>query len=127
MTIIENENYKLWIDNGLLFSVFKKPTHLTLEDAKSAIELRHSISNNKHQYWCMDLRNLKDTTEEAKKYIDENGEEFLYACAMIVNSHLMKFMVKGFNRMKSRKIPVEIFSSEIDAVKWLNKMKESKD
>jgi hypothetical protein len=46
---------------------------------------------------------------------------------MIVNSHLMKFMVKGFNRKKKRKIPVEIFSSETDAVKWLNKIKEQKD
>ncbi|MBC7846589.1 MAG: hypothetical protein H7Y10_08865 [Flavobacterium sp.] len=75
----------------------------------------------------MDLRNLKDTSDEAKKYIDENGEEFLHACAMIVNSHLMKFMVKGFNRMKNRKIPVEIFSSETDAVNWLNEIKERKN
>ena len=127
MTVIENEDYKLWIENGLLFSAFKKPTHLTLEDTKNAIELRHSISNNQYQYWCMDLRNLKDTSDEAKKYIDENGEEFIYACAMIVNSHLKKFMVKGFNRMKKRKIPIEIFSSETDAVNWLNKMKESND
>lgn len=127
MTMIENEDYKLWIDNGLLFSVFKNPIHMTLEVAKSAVELRHTISNNQHQYWCMDLRNLKDTSDEAKKYIDENGEEFLYACAMIVNSHLMKFLVKGFNRKKNRKIPVEIFSSKTDAVKWLNEMKERKD
>jgi hypothetical protein len=127
MKIIENDYYKLWIDNGLLFSVFKKPTHMTLEEAKSAIELRHRISNNEHQYWCMDLRNLKETSDEAKKYIDEYGEEFLLACAMIVNSHLMKFMVKGFNRKKKRKIPVEIFSSETDAVNWLNEMKERKD
>lgn len=127
MTMIENEDYKLWIDNGLLFSVFKKPTHMTLEVAKSAVELRHSISNNQCQYWCMDLRNLKETSDEAKKYIDENGEEFLFACAMIVNSHLMKFMVKGFNRKKKRKIPLEIFSSETDAINWLNEMKERKD
>ncbi len=126
MGMIENENYKLWIENGLLFSVFKKPTDMTLEVAKSAIELRHSISNNQHQYWCMDLRNLKETSDEAKKCIDENGDEFLYACAMIVNSHLMKFMVKVFNRKKKRKIPVEIFSSETYAVNWLNKMKERK-
>lgn len=127
MKIIENEDYKLWIDSGLLFSVFKNPTHMTLEVAKSAVELRHNISNNQHQYWCMDLRNLKETSDEAKKYIDENGEEFLYACAMIVNSHLMKFLVKGFNRKKKRKIPVEIFSSKKEAVKWLNEMKERKD
>jgi hypothetical protein len=127
MTVIEDENYKLWIDNGILFSAFKKPIDMTLEDAKSAIELRHRISNNQHQYWCMDIRNLKESTDEAKKYIDENGEEFLFACAMIVNSHLMKFMVKVFNRMKKRKIPVEVFSSEKDAVKWLNEMKERKD
>lgn len=60
----------------------------------------------------------------AKKYIDENGEEFLYACAMIVNSRLVKFMVKGFIRMKNRKIPVEIFSSEADAVNWFNRKEE---
>lgn len=127
MEMIENEDYKLWIDNGLLFSVFKRPTHMTLEVAKSAIKLRHNISKNQRQYWCMDLRNLKDTSDDAKKYIDEYGEEFLYACAMIVNSHLMKFMVKGFNRMKKRKIPVEIFASEIEAINWLNEMKERND
>lgn len=124
--MIENEFYKLWIDDGVLFSVFKEPTDMTLEVAKQAIELRHSISNNEYQYWCMDLRNLKDTSDEAKKYIDENGEEFLCACAMIVNSHLMKFLVTIFNKMKKRKFPVEIFSSKTDAVNWLNEMKKQK-
>ena len=46
---------------------------------------------------------------------------------MIVNSHLKKFLVNVFNRMKKRKIPVKIFSSETAAVKWLNEMKEQKD
>jgi hypothetical protein len=76
MTMIENAEYKLWIDSGILFSVFKKPTYMTLEVAKRAIELRHSISNNQHQYWCMDLRNLVNTTDEAKKYIDDYGRNF---------------------------------------------------
>lgn len=126
MKMVENEYYKLWIENGLLYSVFKEPTDMTLEVAKSAIELRHSISDNEYQYWCMDLRNLKDTSDEAKKYIDENGEEYLCACAMVVNSHLKKFLVSIFNRMKKRKFPVEIFSSKTDAVNWLNKLKEGK-
>ena len=29
MTMIENEDYKLWVDSGLLFSVFKKPIDMT--------------------------------------------------------------------------------------------------
>lgn len=124
MEVFENDFFKFWIDDGLLFSAFKEPTDMTLEVAKSAIELRHSISNNKYQYWCMDLRNLRDTSNEAKKYINENGEEYLCACAMIVNSHLKKFLVTIFNRMKKRKFPVEIFSSKTDAVNWLNKLKE---
>lgn len=122
--MVENESVKLWIQNGILYSCYKEATYMTLEKTIEAIELRHKISNNEYQYWCMDVCNLRYFSKEAMEYIDLHGQELLYACAAIVNSFLTKFMFEVYIRFNKTKVPMKSFTSEEKAVIWLNKMKK---
>lgn len=125
MEIIENEYVKFWKKEGLLFSKHKKTTCIGVKEAEEIIELRHKISNNTAQYWCMDVRHLILSTNDAHHYVDENGQDLVHACAIVVNSFLNRFIVEVFLNVKKPKVPVKVFSSEENAVAWLKELKDS--
>lgn len=125
MNEIENEYVRFWKQEGILYSVFKKPIYAGLEDTKSIIDLRHIISENENQYWVMDMKNLRYVSNEAKMYIDEKGHDFVQACAVVTCSFLNKFMIDIFINMKKSKVPVKSFSTEESAVAWLKEMQNS--
>ncbi len=120
---LENDFVKFWIEDGFLFSEFKHPIDLTIKEAIQTVELRHEISNFEKQYWCYDCRNVKSMPKEVRDYADIYGQEWLYASAVILNSHLTMFMFNIFMKLKTPKIPFKAFTTKADALKWLNNLK----
>jgi hypothetical protein len=123
MDRIENEYIVYWRENGILFSSFKSPTVMTVEVIKTAIEMRHNLSDNSKQYWCSDVTKLKSFNKDARDYADKYGQEFLRATAIVVNSHITRFIFNTYMKLKKAKIPLEAFKSKEDAVSWLNELK----
>lgn len=123
MEEIENDFCRFWKEDGILHSCFKMPIKTGLEEAKQIIALRHAISNNESQYWCLDIRNLKYNTKEAQSYSETHGQEYLHATAVIVNSYILKIIVDVFNKGKRPKVPVRSFTSVESGVRWLTEMK----
>jgi hypothetical protein len=123
MKVLENEFIKFWFEDGILCSAYKEPVDIDLEKAKETISLRHEISNNQKQFWCYDVAFLKSFSKDSRDYADKHGQEFLYACATIVNSHITKFMFNTFLKLKGSKIPMKVFTKRDVAMKWLLEMK----
>ena len=123
MEKIENDFICYWIKDDILYSEFKKPTIVTLENAKEMILLRHQISNNINRYWCVDFSNLKSFTKEGRDYAEVHGQDFLNATAAVVNSHITSFLLNTFMKIKKPIIPLKSFKSKEDAVKWLTELK----
>lgn len=121
----ENNNVKFWFDDEILFSSYKGKVDMTEDIALKTIELRHSISKNEYQYWCMDISNIRSVTREANTCIDEKGQDLVQACAAVVNSFLTKFLVDVFVRTKKPKVPFKIFTSAEKAVIWLKELKNN--
>ena len=126
-TELENDNIKYWIEDGILYSVFKKPTVMTLDNIKTFIEMRHELSGNKKQYWCVDIKSLRSFTKEGRDYADVHGQDFLHACATVVNSHVTKFIFNVFLRIKKPRIPFRAFKNKEEAVAWLKEIKAKKE
>ena len=123
MEELENDFIRFWIEDGILYSEYKKPTDITLENAKRLIALRHELSNNKKQYWCYDFKGLKSFTKEGRDYADIHGQDFLHASAAVVNSHITMFLFNIFVKIKNVKIPFKAFKNKDKAVKWLKELK----
>lgn len=119
MVVVENNIIKFYITDGILYSEYKERTDVDEDAAKSVIELRHKISNGINQYWCMDIRGVKMFGKQARDYVDIHGQDFLYACAVLVHSHLTKFMVNTYLKLKPPKVPMRVFTNKEDAVNWL--------
>lgn len=125
--MIENDFIKFEFIDEILFSEYKVPTQIDIDKSKSVINLRHEISNNQRQYWCYDIRNLKSMDLESRKYADKHGQEFLFACAVIVKSPVTQFIFNVFLNLKSPKIPFKSFYNEEEAVDWLKKIKQENE
>jgi hypothetical protein len=123
MNEVENEYARFWFENGILINELKEPIEVDLEIMSKLIELRHEISNNKHQYWCMDGTKLVSLNKEARDYAEKYGQEFIFANAMMVNSHVTKFIFNMYVKLKSPDFPFQAFTDREKAVKWLLEIK----
>lgn len=123
---LENDFIQFWIeDDGILYSQFKKTAIGTKENIKTIIDLRHEISDGEKQYWCYDFNGIQSYDKEARDYADQYGQEYLHACAVILNSHITKFILNTFMKLKSTSVPLKGFTKKSEAVKWLNELKEN--
>ncbi|MBI1837402.1 MAG: hypothetical protein HYR91_09075 [Flavobacteriia bacterium] len=123
---LENEHIRFWIEDGILFSEYKQPFNMTLENSKDIYMLRETISNGNPQYFCYDICNLKSMTKEARDYGEKYGQNLLIASSIVVNSHLTLFLYNTFLKIKKVKIPVKAFKDKKDAVEWLNELRKQK-
>lgn len=126
MDKIENKDICFWKEDGILFSEYKHPYHMTLEDSKEIYELRAQISAGEPQYFCYDISNMKSMSNDARKYGEKYGQENLAASAIIVNSHVTMFIYNIFLKLHKVKIPVKAFYSKVEAVAWLNQIRRGK-
>lgn len=124
---VENDFIKFMIEDGILFSQFKTTSIGTLEDIKAIINLRHEISAGEKQYWCYDFSGMKTFDKDARDYADKYGQDYLHACAVILNSHITKFIVNTFILLKKPAVPLKGFSKKEDAVNWLKELKKKNE
>ncbi len=120
----ENDFIKFWIEDDILYSQFKGQTIGTLENVKAIIDLRHEVSAGEKQYWCYDFGGIKTFDKVARDYADKNGQDYLHACAVILNSHITKFILNTFIILKNPEVPLKGFTNKRDAVHWLNELKK---
>lgn len=120
---VENNFVKFWFENGILFSEFKKDTVLNLDDIKQAIEMREKLSGEQKQYWLYDITNLKNVTKEVRDYADRFGQNYLYCIAVLVNSHITKFIFNSYLKLNEPEFPFLFFTKREKAIEWLLEIK----
>jgi hypothetical protein len=125
--MIENEFVKFWIEDGILFNEFLKPTVLNVENAKEIIRLRHEISSNNKYYWCTSFNNVTSMPKEGRDYTDKYGQDFLYASAAIVKNSIEAFIVNFFIKLKKPHVPFRAFTSKDEAIAWLKELKKQNE
>lgn len=121
---IEKECVEFWFENGILMSKFERGTELNLTNIKETIKIREEISGGEKQYWLYDLRNVKNMTKEARDYADQHGQDYLHAVAVLVNSHITKFIFNSYLKLKKPIMPFQVFADAEKAIDWLLVVKE---
>ena len=118
-----NQFTKYWMEDGIMHSVFLIDFDLTLEKCISLIQFRHEFSQGEKQYWLYDFNGLISMTKEAKDYAAIYGQDYLYAAAIIVHSHLQKFLINTFIIVKKPKVTTRVFTDKTKAKDWLIELK----
>jgi len=118
-----NNFTKFWMEDGIMHSTFLHDTHLELDLCIALINFRHTFSEGEKQYWLYDLDKLQTMTKEAKDYAAKYGDNYLHAAAIIVHSHLQKFIINTYIIVKKPNVKTRIFTDKVKAKNWLLELK----
>lgn len=120
---VKSECVKFWFENGILISRFENGIELDLVKIKEVIRTREEISKGEMQYWLYDITNLKSVSKEVRDYADRYGQDYLYCVAVLVNSHITKFIFNTYIKLKKPIMPFLVFTNKEKAEKWLLEIK----
>ena len=118
-----NNFVHFYMKEGIMRSYFLKDVEMDLPTIIEFINFRHAISEGEKQYWLHDLKGLKTMSKDAKEYASIYGEEFLHAGAIIVHTHLQKFLINTFIIVKKPKVKTRFFTDTSKALNWLLEVK----
>ena len=123
----ENKYTSMEIKDGILFVKYAKNLEITLEIAKICVAERLKLCNGKSYPMLSDVRNIKNTSSNARDYIAEgDGTKSIIAGAFIVKNQFNKFLATIFinlSLIKTPNLPAKLFTDEDEAKLWLQQYK----
>jgi len=116
--------FDIWLEDGIIYEVFKPDTEITLPLAKEVVSIRMKLAGNKIHPIFVDIRNLIYADSASRKYwASAEGTQLLKAGAFLVNHPLNKFLFDIFLLLNHPIIPTKPFCSKEKAINWLQQYK----
>ncbi len=128
MKTFENEYVAIWIEDGILFSNYKKQLVMDIDVAKQIVKDRIEFTEGKPYFILIDFTNLRSTTKEARDYMNnpESGLKGLLGGAFLSNNVVATLFVNLYLKVNNPTIPAKLFTNKAEAINWLKKMKAEK-
>jgi len=101
--------------NGIFYRHVKTDAHIDLKEVKDCEDICLSMNGGKKILTIIDARNFHTLTPEATRYLKDTQNKSRIATA-VISTELSQKITAGFIK---NKVPVKIFSTENEAVKWL--------
>jgi hypothetical protein len=121
---LENQYYKCWIDDGIVFSEYKVEI-LDLEAAVGCVALRMQLVGDQSYPTLIDGRKVKDIYKDARDYFSSDaGSEGISASALITASVVGRFIGSFFLKINRPSVPIKIFNNVEEAVAWLKQFRK---
>lgn len=121
----EDDQLKIKLDERkILYVSFKKETSLTLETAKKFISGRAKITEGKNYPVLSDLRNIKNSEEDAIKFLDSIATDNT-TTAIITNNKFERLIGNFIVAISKPRLPIRLFKNEERALLWLNNYKKA--
>jgi hypothetical protein len=120
----ENKYCQLWIENGILFFVYKKGLELTLEDAITIVKDRLDFQKGKAYPVFCDFRGVLTGSKAARDYLANEGSELISTVALLISSPVMRVVVNFYLKIDKPKVPTVAFTEKDKALDYLNKYVE---
>jgi hypothetical protein len=120
MNPIENDYIMVWKEDDIIMVIFKSDIVLDTDGAMESVKLRKTLTTDKDYPMLVDIRNIKNATKEARKYMgsDEAGEGVSKA-AIIIDSNFSAVIGNLFLTLNKPKTPTKLFGEKSVAIKWL--------
>lgn len=121
----ENTYVKLWVEDGVIYEIFKSDIEIDLEAAKAIVEDRLVVSNGETMPLFADTRNVLSMDRKAIKYLNqERGVHLLSAGAFYIDSKFQVYLYNLLMRVKKPPIPAKMFYNKEEALEWLQIFKQ---
>lgn len=124
--LIESESAAGWMEDGIIFYVFKS-RKVDLFEARESVEIKTKIAGDKSYPFFIDISQVNGVTKEAREYLSGGkSTDNISAAALLASSVLSKMIGTFFLTFNNPGIPVKLFTDEQEALKWLKKITETK-
>jgi len=112
---------KVWNgEDGIGRVIFLPNSIITVDAAKDYIAAGAKLSKGKSMPVFCDLRKVKSVDRQARKYLaSEEVSKLTKASAILVSSPVSRLLGSFFIGLNKPPYPVKLFTSEEEAIKWL--------
>lgn len=109
---------------GILYVRVTEACEIDLDEVKACFEAYEQLGLHEHKaVQMLDVRLGVTMTKEARDYASAEGKKYLLATAVLSRSLSVRLIVNFINRFYAQPVPMKMFASETDALKWLQKFK----
>jgi hypothetical protein len=118
---IENDYVEFWIEEGVIFEVFKPQVHnINLAIAKEVVRDRLKVSNGIVRPLLIDSSNSISMDKEARDYfVSEESILYLNVSAIVVHNTVSLFVGRLFLAFSNPNLKVELFKNRVRALNYL--------
>lgn len=110
----------MWLNNGILYSKYKRGLVINLEIATQMVNDRLKISDGITRPFLVEVTRLLCVDSEGRNYLAGPAAcELISAGAIVTPSKLLAFVGNAFLLLDKPLIPAKVFSTEESAVRWL--------
>lgn len=129
MRTFTNDYVSIWIEDGILFSNYKKQLDIDLDIAKRIVKDRIEFTGGASYPILIDFTNLKSATKEARDYMNDpnGGLKGLLGGAFLTNSVVTTVFINLYLKINKPSIPARFFTKKEDAIKWLKEIEKNKN
>jgi hypothetical protein len=123
MNVIENDFYKMWIEDGILYCLYLAE-HWDAAMVDAGIKDRLALADGKVFPMFSDIRKLKSITREGRQSMaKKDAGKGISVVAILQNSKVQRVIYNFFNAIYKAPAPAKMFNNKEDALKWLEKYK----
>lgn len=118
----ENEYASFWIEEGLLFFIYKEGVPIDQAAAKRIVADRIRFQDERSFAVVCDIRGVVSMDKEARDYLAQTGSILTEAVALVGTDAVSVSMSTFYIRINRPAVPTAIFETVADAVYYLKKL-----
>ncbi|MGB5819309.1 MAG: hypothetical protein WBG90_07470 [Saonia sp.] len=115
----ENEYAEFWIENGILFFVYKDGISVDLPMVIKIVEDRLKLQQGRTLLNFSDIRGVKSVDKAARNYLAREGSVLIKAVALLVDNPLNKVISQFYVKANNPPIPTKVFTEREAALMFL--------
>jgi hypothetical protein len=115
----ENDFAQFWIEEGIVFFVYKPNTSIDLDAAKKIVNDRIEFQKRiEYPIFC-DIRSMKNADKAARDYLAKEGSSYTKGVAVIVDSPMTKIIGNFYLGLNKPVAPTKMFTAKEEALAFL--------
>ena len=115
----ENEFAEFWIDNGVLYFIYKNGVKINLEAAKKIVADRINMQKGVSYPVFCDMRGIKETDKAARDYLAKEGSTLVKAVGVLIESPVTRIMANFYMSINQPTTPTRMFTEKSQALEYL--------
>lgn len=115
----ETQFCKFWIEEDVLYFIYKNISYLDLDIAKSIVSSRLLFQEGQPYFIFCDTGGIIDSNKLARNYLAHEGSLLANAIAIYDQRGIGKFMLNYYLLRNKPLVPTEFFTEREDAIAFL--------